>query len=61
MKVTVRRTVGKTGKFESPEVIRKRLVAFAQVTRTTAQRRNTVEEPSVRGSVLAGRRIRASS
>lgn len=61
MKATVRRTVSQTGKFESPEAIRKRLAAFAQVTRTSAQRRNTVEEPAVRGSILAGRRVRASS
>nr|WP_315595532.1 hypothetical protein [uncultured Cupriavidus sp.] len=61
MKANTTRRVRKNGQFESPEVIRARLAAFALVTRTTAARRGTIEEPTVRGSVLTGRRIRVAS
>ncbi|AZG17254.1 hypothetical protein [Cupriavidus pauculus] len=61
MKANTTRRVRKNVQFESPEALRARLAAFALGTRTTAARRSKVEEPTVRGSVLAGRRLRAVS
>ncbi|WP_083384868.1 hypothetical protein [Cupriavidus sp. USMAHM13] len=60
MKANTTRRVRKNAQFESPEAIRARLAAFALVTRAKATRRSNVEEPTVRGSVLAGRRIRVA-
>ncbi|WP_423194637.1 hypothetical protein [Cupriavidus sp. H18C2] len=61
MKANTTRRVRKHVEFESPEAIRARLAAFALATRTTATRRGKIEEPTVRGSVLAGRRLRVAS
>lgn len=61
MKTNTTRRVRKNVQFESPEAIRARLAAFALVTRATATRRGKIEEPTVHGSVLAGRRIRVAS
>lgn len=58
MKATIRRVRKTTAQVESPEAIRARLAAFAVATRGMALRRSQVEEPAVRGSVLAGPRVR---
>lgn len=60
MKATARRIRSKTAQPESPDAIRARLAAFALATRGMALRRGKVQEPTVRGSVLAGRRSRAA-
>jgi hypothetical protein len=61
MKTTIRHTTRKAVAAETPEVIRARLAAFAMVTRSKAIRRGRVDEPSVNGTVLVGRRLRSTA
>lgn len=57
MKTSNRRRPDFPEQFESPETLRKRLTAFALATRDMALRRRKVEEPTVQGPVLVGRRV----
>lgn len=56
MRATGRRPRQHIDQPESAEALRKRLAAFAVMTRDMALRRGKVEEPTVQGPVLNGRR-----
>ena len=59
MKTVSRNSRSDKRQFESPDALRGRLAEFAEATRDLALQRSKVQEPVVRGGVLAGRRIRS--
>lgn len=60
MKTNPRRTFVKNAPTETADALRARLAVFGRATRVVAARRKLVAEPTVSGSVLAGRRVRVT-